>query len=41
MDSFRFLGQMSELESKLARDNARRRKAEIEQLKAKAFKRAG
>jgi len=40
-DSFRFLGQLSELESKLARDDARRRKAEIEQLKAETVKRAG
>jgi predicted nucleotidyltransferase component of viral defense system len=39
-ESFRFLGQMSELESKLARDKARRCKAEIEQLKAEVAKRA-
>jgi predicted nucleotidyltransferase component of viral defense system len=40
-DGFRFLGQMSDLESKLARDKVRRCKAEIEQLKAEAVKRAG
>jgi predicted nucleotidyltransferase component of viral defense system len=40
-DGFRFLGQMSDLETKLAQDNARHCKAEIEQLKAEAVKRAG
>ena len=40
-DGFRFLEQMSDLERMLAHDEARRRKAEIEQLKAEAVKRAG
>jgi hypothetical protein len=40
-DGFRFLAQMSGLESKLAQDKARRCKAEIEQLKAETVKRAG
>ena len=39
-EGFRFLGQMSDLESELAQDQARRSKAEIEQLKAEAVKRA-
>jgi hypothetical protein len=40
-DGFRFLGQMSDLESKLAQNKARRCKAKIDQLKAAAVKRAG
>jgi hypothetical protein len=40
-DGFRFLEQMSDLESMLAHDEARRCKTEVEQLKAEAVKRAG
>lgn len=41
IDGFRFLGQMTELERTLAQDKKRRRRAEIETLKAEAAKRAG
>ena len=41
VDGFRFLGQMTELEWTLAQDKKRRRRAEIETLKAEAAKRAG
>jgi predicted nucleotidyltransferase component of viral defense system len=40
-EGFRFLGQMTDLESKLAQDKARRCRDEIEALKAEAMKRAG
>jgi predicted nucleotidyltransferase component of viral defense system len=40
-EGFRFLGQMTDLESKLAQDKARRCRSEIEALKAEAMKRAG
>ena len=39
-DGFRFLGQMTDLETKLAQDKARRCRDEIAALKAEAVKRA-
>ncbi len=40
-EGFRFLGQMTDLESTVAQDKARRCRDEIEALKAEALKRAG
>src|ERR1700694_2282876 len=40
VEGFRFLGQMTDLERKLALDNARRCRAEIDALKAEAVTRA-
>ena len=40
VEGFRFLGQMTDLESKLALDKARRCRAEIDALKAEAVTRA-